>query len=125
MIKDVKRCKKIVIVQIINKIVKVKAVSPSPFYDGKYHPPLFRQLTLPLYQKIYFKVYSFFCYLINHKRNLCTFLKKITYAGLPFWLITDLQSPDTFHQVHNNLQDIQQHIEVLHENPGILYIYLE
>lgn len=28
------------------KIRKVKAVSPSPFYDGKYHPPLMEQLTL-------------------------------------------------------------------------------
>lgn len=25
------------------KIRKVKAVSPSPFYDGKYHPPLKEQ----------------------------------------------------------------------------------
>jgi hypothetical protein len=27
-------------------IRKVKAVSPSPFYDGTYHPPLLRQLSL-------------------------------------------------------------------------------
>jgi|GEM_PF-6097652 len=26
------------------EIRKVKAVSPSPFYDGTYHPSLFRQL---------------------------------------------------------------------------------
>jgi hypothetical protein len=25
------------------EIRKVKAVSPSPFYDGKYHPPLIEQ----------------------------------------------------------------------------------
>jgi hypothetical protein len=25
------------------KIRKVKAVSPSPFYDGKYHPPKIEQ----------------------------------------------------------------------------------
>jgi len=29
-----------------DEIRKVKAVSPSPFYDGKYHPPLFKQLSL-------------------------------------------------------------------------------
>jgi len=23
------------------KIRKVKEISPSPFYDGKYHPPIF------------------------------------------------------------------------------------
>ena len=37
-------------------IIKVKAVSPSPFYDGKYHPPLFRQLlhcfTIVIYPKL-------------------------------------------------------------------------
>ena len=27
-------------------IRKVKAVSPSPFYDGTYHPSLFKQLSL-------------------------------------------------------------------------------
>ena len=27
-------------------IRKVKEVSPSPFYDGTYHPPLLRQLSL-------------------------------------------------------------------------------
>ena len=31
----------------LGKIIKVKAVSPSPFYDGKYHPPLFGQFALP------------------------------------------------------------------------------
>jgi hypothetical protein len=30
------------------KIIKVKVVPPSPFYDGKYHPPLVEQLTLLL-----------------------------------------------------------------------------
>jgi hypothetical protein len=30
-------------------IRKVKAVSPSPFYDGKYHPPLLRQQMLLIY----------------------------------------------------------------------------
>jgi hypothetical protein len=34
------------------EIRKVKAVSPSPFYDGKYHPPLFGQLSLLLYPEI-------------------------------------------------------------------------
>ena len=29
------------------KITKVKAVSPSPFYNGKYHPSLLGQLALP------------------------------------------------------------------------------
>lgn len=28
------------------KIRKVKVVAPSPFYDGKYHPPLAEQLSL-------------------------------------------------------------------------------
>ena len=27
----------------MQKIRKVKAVSPSPFYDGKYHPPFIQQ----------------------------------------------------------------------------------
>jgi hypothetical protein len=31
---------------------KVKVVAPSPFYDGTYHPPLFKQLSL-LYIEIY------------------------------------------------------------------------
>jgi hypothetical protein len=31
----------------------------------------------------------------------------------------------TFHLAHNNLRDKQQHIAVLHESPGILYIYSE
>jgi hypothetical protein len=26
-----------------SQIRKVKAVSPSPFYDGKYHPPFIQQ----------------------------------------------------------------------------------
>ncbi len=29
------------------KIEKVKTVSSSPFYDGKYHPPLLGQFALP------------------------------------------------------------------------------
>jgi len=33
------------------KIRKVKAVSPSPFYDGKYHPPLIEQFALLDYNK--------------------------------------------------------------------------
>jgi len=33
----------------MGKIIKVKAVSPSPFYDGKYHPPANEQFDLLYY----------------------------------------------------------------------------
>jgi hypothetical protein len=41
---------------LLPKIRKVKAVSPSPFYDGKYHPPFIEQLTLLYYNESVTKV---------------------------------------------------------------------
>jgi hypothetical protein len=51
---------------------KVKAVSPSPFYDGTYHPPLIGQRNAALYIEIYYKVEKFFNYMMILTAKLCT-----------------------------------------------------
>lgn len=52
-------------------------------------------------------------------------LKKIRHAIYPFLLTIPQPFPYKVHRVRNNQPDIRQHIEVLHENPGILYIFQE
>ncbi len=109
----------------LQAIRKVKAVSPSPFYDGKYHPPLLEQLPL-----LYTLRYD--CKLQKHQsksyvqsKKLCTSdVQNIKCVIVLFSPLTDPQSPGTSHLAHNNLQDKQRHIVALHENPGTQCICL-
>ncbi len=112
-------------------IRKVKAVSPSPFYDGKYHPPLLGQLSL-LYILRYTdcKVSTLSGGSNFLPLDLCTQTARlpfrsggIRYATGLSWPTVPPLFPYTSHRVHNNLRDKPLRIGALHENPGIRYTY--
>lgn len=54
------------------KIRKVKAVSPSPFYDGKYHPPFIQQQKLLYYNESVTKISKKLCHSAFIQEKLCT-----------------------------------------------------
>lgn len=58
----------------------------------------------------------------NTDNFLCSLIKDVIYLSSPAVL---LQTPGTFRLVHNSLSDMQLHIEVPHEIPDTLYIYLK
>lgn len=101
----------------------MKAVSPSPFYDGKYHPPLNEQFSLLYILRYELKLQKLIPSQYKNWQKLCTGKAQIKYAVYLFWLSTDPLSPGTFHREHSNQPGKQQRIEAPHETPGIRYIY--
>ena len=62
----------------MGEIRKVKAVSPSPFYDGKYHPPKLSSIAAMVINS---KVKTNFKKSTANPPNLCTVHKRVAAVG--------------------------------------------
>lgn len=91
------------------------------FLRREISPAKLTQLSLP-YAKYMFKLNKIQQRTCHNPMNFIH-ITIFTNAFCLSWLTTLQLFPGTFHQEHSNLPGIQLHIEVLHENPGILYIY--
>ncbi len=126
------------------KTRKVKELSPSPFYDGKYHPPIISSTRATLVTNWYRKVTDFPEYSQLFLPNLSTGQtstrplppicrrrppsrqrREPIRADAPFWSAALPPSPCTFRPEHSNLRGRRRHIAALHENPDIRCIYWE
>ena len=92
------------------------------FLRREISPAKLTQLSLP-YAKYEFKLNKI-QQLVSQNTVNFIHITIIINAFYLSWLTTLQPFPGTFHQAHNNPPGILLRIVVLHESPGILYIYL-